>query len=534
MLNILVGSVQGCSRAGEFKHEELFQNADLIIRATAVKYSKPPNDPQIITTGKPDSVIEFEIVETLSGKGVSDKLTLAGYLSDKDDFNDVPVPYKFVRHNGRGGSCFANTYKQGAQFLLFLKKTDNGYTTNISALGPTNEQLRSEDDAWLIWVRNYLKSSDKPVNNNDLGVYIPNDRRHQGLSKFDLFPFTDRQKGDPDRYRAVNPKHVKKENGSYYFLLDAKPDTHYFDENSVDKGVLTEKIVKIDLTKRKTLKTNDGKSLKYVYVKDKGYVLDTSLANSREEIRIGKWYKFPLKKGENLLYDGTGIVRGKLDAESVKLNYGQQKTINGESYYYAFATQIIVKETNEVSGASGWIKASAIENGNDPQYSAEVVEKMEPPSITGDSFSEYEVTGGNPLERVGNDKNGKPIYKFGYADEKGEFVSYKVLPKVDLEKDKHVAATDYIKRTDEIINFGYNVAGVSNDTFRVKGANRPLIFHRAAQKDATAVIDLFYPKTKKQSGAQPIGKMIFVYGYIDTPSGKRWGWIPIDALKPKA
>jgi hypothetical protein len=70
----------------------------------------------------------------------------------------MPVPYMFVRRLGRRGSCFANTYKEGAQFLLFLKKTKDGYTSNISALGPTNEQLRSDNDEWLIWVRNHLKS----------------------------------------------------------------------------------------------------------------------------------------------------------------------------------------------------------------------------------------------------------------------------------------------------------------------------------------------------------------------------------------
>ena len=40
--------------------------------------------------------------------------------------------------------------------MLFLKRSGSGYTTNISALGPTNEQLRGPDDQWVKWVKAYL------------------------------------------------------------------------------------------------------------------------------------------------------------------------------------------------------------------------------------------------------------------------------------------------------------------------------------------------------------------------------------------
>lgn len=121
-------------------------------------------DPNTTTTGTPDSTVEFTIEETLKGENVPETIMLNGYLSDKDDYNDMEVPYKFVRPRGRAGSCFANTYKEGAQFLLFLKKTQDGYTPNISALGPTNEQLHGSDDAWLQWVRSYLKTQSKKEN----------------------------------------------------------------------------------------------------------------------------------------------------------------------------------------------------------------------------------------------------------------------------------------------------------------------------------------------------------------------------------
>ncbi len=365
-------------------------------------------------------------------------------------------------------------------------------------------------------------------------IYIPADSRHQGLSRFDMLPFTDRRRGDPDRYRAVNPNYVKKENGNYYFVLSVKPDTHYFDENLGDKGVLPAANVEVDLTRTKTAKTSDNITRKYVYVKDKGYVAASALTLKPGEIKDGRWFRFPIKSGEHRLYDGTGISRGKLATDSVRLNYGQVKEISKETCYYAFSTKIIANGGKEAIGASGWIKASAILAGNQPQYDAAFVVKMQMPTNAGDIFTRYEITGGNPQEIIGRDENGKTKYKFGYAGERGEFVAYKVLPKVPLDGKQSIASTDYLKRADAVINLGFNVAGVSNDTFRIEGANRPLYFYRSADKDATAVIDLFYPKDKTHDGEKIVGKMIFVYGYVDIRAGKRWGWIPLDALKPKS
>jgi hypothetical protein len=87
--------VHACSR-GPLSFSELFV-ADAIVRVTAVKYSAEPKDPNIITTGVPDSTIEFKVEEILKGEGVAESLMLNGYLSNKDDFNDTPVPYRFVR-----------------------------------------------------------------------------------------------------------------------------------------------------------------------------------------------------------------------------------------------------------------------------------------------------------------------------------------------------------------------------------------------------------------------------------------------------
>jgi hypothetical protein len=99
------------------------------------------------------------VIEVLKGNVGSPAISLPGYLSDTDDFNEMPVPYEFVRKNGRTGICFANTYRRGAEHLLALKRRPDGaFTVNWYALGPTNEQLRGVDDPWLRWVRKEVKS----------------------------------------------------------------------------------------------------------------------------------------------------------------------------------------------------------------------------------------------------------------------------------------------------------------------------------------------------------------------------------------
>ncbi len=133
----------------------------MIVRATALRYVKAPEGNLRSLNEPADTEIEFRVEDTLKGENVPTTIILNGYLTDQDDFNDRPVPYDFVRRGGRGGSCSAYEYKQGAEFLLFLKKIDGKLTIRWYALAPTNEQLHSADDPWVIWVREQLKSSEK-------------------------------------------------------------------------------------------------------------------------------------------------------------------------------------------------------------------------------------------------------------------------------------------------------------------------------------------------------------------------------------
>jgi hypothetical protein len=138
---------------GGISNVKLVADAEAIVRATALQYETPPKNGPGGTTGVPESRIRFHVVEKIRGPEVAE-VVLPGYLVEQDDFNDQKSPYTFVRPGGRAGSCFANSYRSGGQFLLFLRKNKDGeWTVNWYALAPVNEQLHSESDPWLVWVR---------------------------------------------------------------------------------------------------------------------------------------------------------------------------------------------------------------------------------------------------------------------------------------------------------------------------------------------------------------------------------------------
>ena len=156
-LSAFHGFAEACSRGSRVNVSYTCTMADVIVRASAVNYAQPPRDARSRTSGVPDSKVEFEVEDVLKGDSVPTTIVLGGYLSDEDDFNDQAVPYTFVRPGGRAGSCYANTYRQGGQFLLFLKRTPDGFTPNFDPLAPVNEQLYSSADPWIYYVKGLLK-----------------------------------------------------------------------------------------------------------------------------------------------------------------------------------------------------------------------------------------------------------------------------------------------------------------------------------------------------------------------------------------
>ena len=139
-----------CSIGHPVSPEEVVQKADVIVRATAESLVHAASVPN---SSDPDSTVQFKVLEVIRGEMPEHHFDLRGALVDTDDFNDQKPPYKFVRPDGRKGSCYATSYRAGAQFLLMMKKTQRGFTVEWYALGPVNEQLHSTDDPWLIWVR---------------------------------------------------------------------------------------------------------------------------------------------------------------------------------------------------------------------------------------------------------------------------------------------------------------------------------------------------------------------------------------------
>jgi hypothetical protein len=158
---LLSASCFACSVKSIPTPTELVGDADVIVRAVATEYQVPPADPNTRTTGVANSVVKFTIVEVVRGRASS--VSLHGYLVQTDDYNDQKPPYRFVRPGGRAGSCFANSYKQGAEYLLFLKRARGSpeLTVNWAALAPVNEQLHGDSDPWLSWVRDEAKRIQK-------------------------------------------------------------------------------------------------------------------------------------------------------------------------------------------------------------------------------------------------------------------------------------------------------------------------------------------------------------------------------------
>jgi hypothetical protein len=98
--------------------------------------------------------VRFSVLAVLKGamNESGNPLEIAGSLTDADEFNEHPVPYPVVRSSGRS-RCFARSYKTGAEYLLMLRRADEGFSAEWFVLAPVNEQIRGDRDPWLLWVR---------------------------------------------------------------------------------------------------------------------------------------------------------------------------------------------------------------------------------------------------------------------------------------------------------------------------------------------------------------------------------------------
>jgi hypothetical protein len=104
----------------------------------------------------PKGLVEFEVVAVLKGPKPTESVKVPGTLVERDDFNDVTVPYTFVRPGGRGGNCFAFGYRLGAEYLIFFRPGKAHLTPYWAPLAAINEQVRGSEDPWVVWVRRQL------------------------------------------------------------------------------------------------------------------------------------------------------------------------------------------------------------------------------------------------------------------------------------------------------------------------------------------------------------------------------------------
>ena len=151
-LMVCAADAYPCKTSRRVSSVDMVLEADAIARVTAEGYTVAP---RVSTSpmGRLDvQRIRFKVLEVIRGKVPAD-LFLDGVLVDADDFNDETSPYNSVRSEGKRGSCFAGSYRTGAQFLLLLKKRGSDFTVDWYPLAPVNEQLRSVNDPWLLWVR---------------------------------------------------------------------------------------------------------------------------------------------------------------------------------------------------------------------------------------------------------------------------------------------------------------------------------------------------------------------------------------------
>jgi hypothetical protein len=140
---------------------ELLRRAETIVRVRADRFSDQAG--QDGTLAGSGTQVRFAVLEVLKGCSVGSTIEFNGRLGERDDPNDHPVPYTFVRPGGRSGNCFALEYRLNGEYLLLLARDSHAAYAQPNRLTPywapltaTNEQLFGPDDPWLAWVKKQL------------------------------------------------------------------------------------------------------------------------------------------------------------------------------------------------------------------------------------------------------------------------------------------------------------------------------------------------------------------------------------------
>lgn len=218
--------------------------------------------------------------------------------------------------------------------------------------------------------------------------------------------------------------------------------------------------------------------------------------------------------GNPPLRNGFGDERGVITDTYALINYGVRRTLGGVSHVYVFAahTRNAAGETGLVSG---WMPESAITDRS--VTSIPTVTARDP----GGTFTPYTLVGA--------------------AVDTSYFVHTPGLARDLADRKLRLAYTSggsnasdyYVRRTWASEPAQVNVlfglpgnGGVSSDTVPASTTERPV--HFFAANGVPRVSSYLYQACSENSDA----RLEFVYGYVDTPDGRRFGWVASANLGP--
>jgi hypothetical protein len=333
---------------------------------------------------------------------------------------------------------------------------------------------------------------------------------------------TDRAPGDPDRNREVNRQRVHTHEGHVVYPARVRADAHFFDKQHKNPRPVGASRLDIDLTvKKRTMADENGVKHTYVYARRKnsdgtttgGYVRRSSFPDFKREVKADP-FRFPLAPGgDHTLYDGSGNKRGRvIDSRGVGLNFGQQKEIKGQRYYYVF--DVMVDHDNnpktERIHLSGWMHESAIPADVRPVWRMGADARVAPAAPT---------RGAPPQTRTVRSVPNQV---------KQQYAGLSVTPQGRGGVGRK-SPQDYLGQRDGAINMAFNLpgaggqgGGLSTDT--LKPGTR---FYRTPSVEPVRI-----PLYEQGTNRRAEKTMTFVYGYVQDPltGHKRYGWIANDAL----
>ena len=100
--------------------------------------------------------VTLRVLEVLKGSYDRSFVTVPGQIRDYRSDPARRPPYDQIDCVGRVpgcANCFAQSYKDGVEYLLLLK----GGTPYWAPLSPTNEEVSGPNDPWVVWVKRQLE-----------------------------------------------------------------------------------------------------------------------------------------------------------------------------------------------------------------------------------------------------------------------------------------------------------------------------------------------------------------------------------------